>query len=229
MTSALLVFDIDGTLVQTRAGRRAFNRAFQRMFGLAEAANSVAMAGRTDPAIFQDVCGAHGLDHGTYAAWKLEFLAELADEMKLDPGHVLPGVRELLEACRSEAAFFLALGTGNVEEGARLKLAPHDLNRFFPVGGFGTDGTTRDQVIAGAIEKARRHYGMQFEHILILGDTPHDISCGKANQALTIAVATGPFSEAQLHQCHPDLVLRDFTDTRQVMQELHRLMTKRRP
>ncbi len=223
MRSTLLVFDIDGTLITTKAGRRAFNRAFERVFGLSEAARNVPMAGRTDPAIFRDVCAEHSLDPGTFGAWKLEFLAELADAMNEDPGRVLPGVVELVQACAAEPGFHLALGTGNVEEGARLKLAPHDLNQYFPVGGFGADGETRDEVIASGIAKAQALHDRHFDRIIILGDTPHDIGCGRANGCLTVAVTTGPYAAADLQGCQPDLLLPDFADAHRVLQLLRDL------
>lgn len=223
MTSTLLIFDIDGTLISTPAGRHAFNRAIERVYGLRDAARKVAMAGRTDPAIFADICKEHGLDPASFGAWKLEFIAQLAEAMNEDPGHVLPGVRNLVEACANEPGFHLALGTGNVEEGARLKLAPHDLNRYFPLGGFGADGDTRDEVIASGIAKAQARHGRPFDRVIVLGDTPHDIGCGKANRCLTVAVATGPYPMAALQDCTPDLTLPDFAATDQVLRLLRNL------
>ncbi|HLN60339.1 MAG TPA: HAD family hydrolase [Symbiobacteriaceae bacterium] len=208
-TKTLLVFDLDGTLVTTRAGRHAFNRALERVFGLTEAAARVPMAGRTDPEIFREICGQHGLDPAAFGAWKLEFLADLAEQLTHDPGFVHPGVGELLQFCVSDDRFALALGTGNVEEGARMKLAPHDLNRYFPTGGFGEDGATRAELIARAIDRSEEQYGCKFDRVLVIGDTPHDIACGKANGCLTVGVATGYHSREELLQCGADLVLPD--------------------
>ncbi|HYF78370.1 MAG TPA: haloacid dehalogenase-like hydrolase [Symbiobacteriaceae bacterium] len=211
-TSTLLIFDIDGTLVSTKAGRRAFNRALERFFGVADAAEGIPMAGRTDLIIYRDICTRFGLDPGTFGAFKLEFVAQLAEALVDDPGHVLPGVVELLEACEQEPGYMLGLGTGNVEEGARLKLAPHDLNRFFPVGGFGDEGETRDDVIAMAIRRAEAQAGAAFDRVVVIGDTPLDIACGKANRCLTVGVATGYHAREELHACGADLVVADFSD-----------------
>lgn len=222
--SKLLVFDIDGTLIMTPAGRHAFNRALERVFGISNAAASVPMAGRTDPHIFRDVCNEHGLDPAAFGSWKLEFLADLAEAMRADPGYILPGVVELVEACRREPGFRLALGTGNVEEGARLKLAPHDLNKYFPTGGFGADGETRAEVIARGIQRAELLHGGPFDSVIVLGDTPMDIECGKANRCLTVGVATGGYhSEDQLRACGADLILPDFAAVSQVMEMLRRM------
>lgn len=212
MTETLLIFDVDGTLISTKAGRRAFNRALEAFFGVADAAEGIPMAGRTDLIIYRDICQRFGLDPGTFGAFKLEFVAQLAEALNSDPGHVLPGVVELLEACSAEGSFTLALGTGNVEEGARLKLAPHDLNRFFPLGGFGDEGETRDDVIAMAIRRGEARRGGPFDRVVVIGDTPHDISCGKANRCLTVGVATGYHKAHELAQCGADLVVADFSD-----------------
>lgn len=220
MSTTLLVFDIDGTLISTGAGRQAFNRAFERFFGLAGAAATVPMAGRTDPAIFGEVCQQHGVDPQTFGVWKLTFLEELAQALLDDPGHMLPGVLPLLEQLRTMPDFTLALGTGNVEEGARMKLACHDLNRFFPTGGFGADGASRDEVIARAIERSRERHGRRFDRVVILGDTPADILCGRANQGLTVGVATGYHSMQELEACGADVVLPDFSDTATVLAHL---------
>jgi phosphoglycolate phosphatase len=225
VTKTLLVFDIDGTLITTKAGRSAFNRAFERVFGIKDATRSIAMAGCTDTAIFADACNLHGLDPATFGHWKLEFLADLAEAMVKDPGHCLPGVMELVRSCSENPQFALALGTGNVEEGARMKLAPHGLNGYFTTGGFGSDGDTRADVIATGIRRAEGLNGGAFNYVVILGDTPHDILCGQANGCFTVGVATGPFSQQELLGCGADLCLPDFTDpTRLIyfLQNLHK-------
>jgi len=210
--STLLVFDVDGTLITTRAGRKAFNQALERVFGVADAAAGVAMAGRTDPLIYREICEANGWDPGTFGAWKMEFLAALAEHLTHDPGTIHPGVEALLEACSREAGFVLALGTGNVEEGARMKLAPHGLNRYFHTGGFGDDGATRDEVIAKAIARAEAQQGARFDRVLVIGDTPHDIACGRANRCVTVGVATGHHAREELQACGADWVVDDFAD-----------------
>ncbi|HEY3369113.1 MAG TPA: HAD family hydrolase [Symbiobacteriaceae bacterium] len=218
-TTALLLFDVDGTLVWTKAGRRAFNRAFERVFGLENAAGTVPMAGRTDPLIYEEICRQCGLDPGTFGAWKLEFLGELAECLNAEPGVTLPGVVELMEAVAREPGWMVALGTGNVEEGARLKLGAHDLNRFFATGGFGGDGATRAEVIAAGIRKAEAIHGRPFDRVLVIGDTPLDIQCGKANRCLTVGVATGYHGVEELVAAGADLVMPNFADTAGVVSQ----------
>jgi phosphoglycolate phosphatase len=229
MKSVLFVFDVDGTLVTTRAGRKAFNLALERVYGLQDATAGIPMAGRTDPLIFRAICDRHRLDPALFGAWKLEFLADLAEALNADPGIVHPGVGELLALCEEAPEVALALGTGNVEEGARLKLAPHDLNRHFPTGGFGDDGATRDEVIARAIERSRNVHGVAFDQVVVIGDTPLDIQCGKANRCLTVGVATGYYSEQELAACGADLVLSDFGDARASLLRIRSLRLGEKP
>ncbi|HYF93222.1 MAG TPA: HAD family hydrolase [Symbiobacteriaceae bacterium] len=218
-----MIFDVDGTLISTKAGRRAFNHALEKFFGVAGAAEGIPMAGRTDLIIYRDICQRHGLDPGTFGAFKREFVTHLAEQLTHDPGIVHPGVVGLLEACAAEGGYRLALGTGNVEEGARLKLAPHDLNRFFPVGGFGDEGETRDEVIARAIARAQAEQGREYDRVVVIGDTPHDIACGKANRCLTVGVATGYHQCEELRECGADLVAADFSDLNAILTGLRGL------
>ena len=51
----------------------------------------------------------------------------------------MPGVVELVAALAESGEVALGLLTGNWERGARIKLAPFDLNRYFPFGAFGDD------------------------------------------------------------------------------------------
>lgn len=223
MHRTLLIFDIDGTLLSTRAGRTAFNAAFERVFGLERLAETIAMAGRTDSAIYREICEQHRIDPQTFGHWKLEFLAALAVCLESDPGVTLPGARALVESCSRTDNMYLAVGTGNVEEGARLKLAVHRLNPFFPTGGFGSDGENRDAVIAAAVDRAARHYSGSFQQVVVIGDTPHDIRCGIANRCLTVGVATGPSSVSDLLACGADLVVPDFSDPESVRDQIIRL------
>lgn len=219
----LLIFDIDGTLIATSAGRRAFDAALSEVYGVERGTEGLQMAGWTDPAIFARACEKHGLNPAAFPAWKSSFLLHLASELRRDAGRTLPGVWELLSTCLVESDFALTLGTGNVEEGARLKLAPHDLNQFFPDGGFGGDGATRDEVIATAIRRASRRIGGDFGTMVVVGDTPLDIACGKANGCYTVGVATGHFGADILRSSGADVVLQDLSDWKSMVQVFHNL------
>ena len=127
------------------------------------------------------------------------------------PGRLLPGVTELLSQLSQIEEYKLALGTGNLEAGARIKLAPHDLNRFFPVGGFGDDSSERAQIIAAGIAKAKKLYQTEFAKIVVIGDTPRDIACAQANEVYSIAVTTGDHDRAELEAAGATVVLEDLS------------------
>lgn len=223
MTTTLLVFDIDGTLLSTPAGRWAFNRTFERFFGIPDSCATVPMAGRTDLLIYRDVCAAHRLDPEGFAEWREKYLGVLAEALVEDPGIVHPGVVALLKSARLEPGFALALGTGNIEEGARMKLDKHGLNEFFPCGGWGDDGDSRDDMIAAAVGRAAALQGRPFDRVVVIGDTPHDIACGQANRCITLGVATGRHSQDELAACGADVVLANFADTEHVVNLLRTL------
>lgn len=214
----LALFDVDGTLVMTEGcGKRALQRAFAEVYGLADALAGVDLAGRTDPSIVREVCDRHGLQVWRADLFWPAYFGHLADECARAPGQALPGVAGLLQACAARSDLCLALGTGNVERGARTKLAPFDLNRYFPTGGFGDDGENRTELIAAGIRRAEEYYGQQFDAVWVVGDTPRDVASGKANAASTLAVATGWHSTDQLAAAGADRVVADLTATESIV------------
>lgn len=208
----LLIFDLDGTLLSGTSGRRAFRAAFAELCGLPDADQGVAFAGKTDTALFREVITTRGLQGLTPADVAPVYLRHLAAAVAQDPGRLLPGVPALLEQLAALPAVRLALGTGNMEAGARLKLAPHSIGHHFPTGGFATDAEVRSELIRHGIQKATAHYGTAFRRVVVIGDTPLDVACGQANGAATVAVATGPYPQEALHAAGADRVLPDFAD-----------------
>lgn len=210
--AVLLLFDIDGTLLAGKAGRRAFARTFAVLAGDPLAADGIRFAGRTDVSIFEDIVSRSGLGHLKLEDIVPTYLRMLAEEVARDPGRLYPGVRELLDALSREPGFCLALGTGNLEAGARLKLEPHGIWHYFPTGGFADDSPVREELIAAGIRKAERHYGTRFDRVVVIGDTPLDVGSGRANGAATLAVAQGFYGEDELRAAGADRVLPDFQD-----------------
>ena len=172
MPASLVLFDIDGTLVDTAsAGRQALERAFAAIFevdGVSARAAGVEYAGRTDPLILADVARAIGVAERDYDArrddLKRRFLDELASEMRRpEPRRrALPGVAKLLEVLDARENVWLGLLTGNLEAGARAKLEPFGLNRFFPDGGFSSDHHDRREIARIAREKLTARAGIPF-------------------------------------------------------------------
>jgi phosphoglycolate phosphatase len=217
----LVLFDIDGTLVLTgAAGLRAMNKACAELVGHADALAGIPVAGRTDRIILSDVAERVGrpMDAALLQELREKYVAHLREEIQL-PGRgtkaVMPGVRPLLDALARRDDVFVGLLTGNFESGARIKLEHFDLWRYFRCGAFGDDSPDRNALVPFALERARA-CGLPDitpEHILVVGDTPHDVACARAVGAIPVAVATGTFSMEQLQATGAGIVFKDLSDT----------------
>jgi len=128
-------------------------------------------------------------------------------------GGLMPGVLELLEALSRADGIRMGLGTGNFRGGGELKLRHYGIGDYFPgmPGGFGEDSESRDVVIAMAIE--RMSNGRRAARVVVVGDTPHDVTAARANGAVALAVATGRNDAAELAACGADAVMSDLSDT----------------
>ena len=207
--SKLVLFDIDGTLVLTGgAGVSAMNRACQEIIGHADALAGIPVAGRTDWIILHDTLGriGHELDEDLFARLRDAYLRHLREEI-LQPGKgvkdVMPGVRPLLDALGQRDDVFVGLLTGNFEEGARIKLEHFDLWRHFRCGAFGDDAADRNALVPFALARARERglANIPPHHVIVVGDTPHDVACARAVDAVPVGVATGSFSAGELDAC----------------------------
>jgi phosphoglycolate phosphatase len=216
----LVLFDIDGTLLDLKgAGRRAFIRSIEAVFGWQDDIRYVSFAGATDLIVLEQVMAAHGRvmtdeDSRRFFARLPVDLEAAAREPAADPV-IYPGVRELLERLSANPRVVLALVTGNVEACARIKLRRFDLHNHFVLGAFGNEHADRRRIAALALERVQavlpkgRAVGARF----LIGDTPHDIAAARAVDARSIAVATGKFSIEELHAAGADHVLPDLGDT----------------
>jgi phosphoglycolate phosphatase-like HAD superfamily hydrolase len=224
-TEKVLLFDIDATLLKTgQAGLRALDRAFERLYGVAKATSGIHPAGKTDPLIIREMVekSLPGLDPDPeiprVAALYVEYLAE---EVEASAGfHVMPGVPELLEALSRIAGIALGLATGNLKEGAYIKLGRAGLGSYFPFGGFGSDSENRTEVVLAAIRRARDHLRREIppEAVYVIGDTPRDIVHGREAGARTVAVATGGSDVRELALFGPDHLFEDFSCTSRVVE-----------
>lgn len=219
----LILFDIDGTLIDTAgAGRRAMEQAFQQRFdieSISERARGVRFAGMTDRRIIDELLRAAGLPaDGDGARGELEsaYLEALETQMRRqDPRRrILPGVARTLVELEARAAVHLGLLTGNLEAGARIKLEPFDLNRYFPGGGYGSDHRDRREVARIAHDKLSRLYGIIFDpaRVVVVGDTELDVRCAKSNGFRSLAVLSGWGAVEAIHAEGPDAVLDDLSD-----------------
>jgi len=219
----LVLFDIDGTLLSAgRAARDSVLAALEAVYGWRADADAPRrgrydFSGKTDPQIVRelvrDVVGEERCEAGLEEA-----LARYLDELRgrLTPEAVVPkpGIPELLGALAREPRVTLGLLTGNLEAGARLKLEPPGFNDYFPFGAFGSDSADRYQLPPVAVERAWRHCGRDFrgKSIVIIGDSVHDVACGRRLGVRSVAVATGPTPFDGLAAENPDALLGDFSD-----------------
>jgi phosphoglycolate phosphatase-like HAD superfamily hydrolase len=222
----LVCFDIDGTLVHTHgAGRRAIHRALVEVLGTAGPIDRFRFDGRTDGEIVLRLTEAAGLPADEDAVQRVlaRYEALLGTELS-DPAHathVYPGVRAVLEALGARRDCVLGLLTGNVVGGARLKLrsAGIDPDRF-AVGAYGSDHHVRAELPAIARRRAEALLGhpLRGQDVVIIGDTPADMTCGQGIGARAIGVGTASYTTVQLTEAGAHAAFADLSDTAAVVE-----------
>jgi phosphoglycolate phosphatase len=223
----LVLFDIDGTLLTADgAPRRAFHRALLEVYGTAGPIATHAFDGKTDPQIARELLTQAGLpspavDRGLPALWA-SYLRELSMEFARASHRttVLPGIRILLDALEARGSdLVLGLLTGNIEQGAVLKLGSAGIRTPFTIGAFGSDCEQRDGLPRVAVDRARDATGIAFTRsdIVIIGDTPSDVTCGSSLGARAIGVGTGRYHADELDAAGAAAVFTDLTDTSAVI------------
>ena len=225
----LLLFDIDGTILTTvrRAFDFPFSEAIREVLGVEADAANYRAGGKTDPQIIHELLASSGLSHtqveDAIPAIRDRYLDKLRLRVRTAEDAALkPGIPRLLEALYNRRDAVLALLTGNFEAGARMKLEVHGFNRYFPYGAFGDGALDRSPLPLRAVEAVRAHTGRLFEgkDIVIIGDTPHDVRCGRPLGVRTVAVATGPYASDVLRKENPDFLFDDFEDTDRVLEAM---------
>ncbi len=225
MKPALLLFDIDGTLLLSgRAGLRAMTRAFHDTFGVPNAFAGTNFSGRTDSYLVGFALAAAGLPDTPeqHARFRDVYVPILAEEI-LHPGTghkgLMPGARELVEALADHDHLHLALLTGNYRAAAEVKLTHFELWEHFEWGAFSDDAADRNALVPIARLRAEIYDvpAEALERVIVIGDTPHDIDCARVGGAISIAVATGGFTVEELRAAGADIVLADLSDTEQVL------------
>jgi phosphoglycolate phosphatase len=219
--ATVLLWDIDGTLISTAgAGRRAIEKTFERRFGRSDVL-AFPFDGMTDPIILRQGLAALGMDDATIeremGPTLRAYLDVLAD-ICTDAGRfrVHAGIEAALRLCAGREGFSVGLGTGNVEQGARLKLTPVGLNTYFDFGGYGSDHGERAHLIRIGAERGAARLGRPREdcRVVVIGDTPKDIAAAQAIGAECLAVATGSFTVAALTAAGATWAMADLSDPR---------------
>jgi phosphoglycolate phosphatase-like HAD superfamily hydrolase len=211
----LALFDIDGTLIRTHgAGVRAFAQALEAEFQYTAGLEGVSFAGRTDTGLVREFLLRQGVqatpEH--FQRFFDRYVHLLAHHLQTSAGGVVAGVREFMAGLRAlPEPPVLGLLTGNIRLGAEIKLRRYGIWEPFQTGAFADDHEDRDQIAAiararGEALLARRLCG---EEILVVGDTPLDIRCGRAIGARVLAVGTGGAAIEELRSHRPDWLAAD--------------------
>jgi len=224
----LVLFDIDGTLVRwaTDAHRAALEHALLRVHGVKLSVRDapLSLAGRTDgqiarAALLRAGVSAERIDDRADAVREAccrEYARVCPEDLS---GAVVPGVAALLEWLAARPECRLGLLTGNYEAVARLKLARAGIGRFFEGGAFGSDSEDRAALPAIARRRFGRRGAPYARHrTVVIGDTPRDIACARADGVRCVAVTTGPYGVDELREA--DAVAGDAASLRQALVRL---------
>jgi phosphoglycolate phosphatase-like HAD superfamily hydrolase len=230
--SRLVLFDIDGTLLLTAgAGRRAITEALSDEVDDPAAFAGIRFDGKTDPQIVVEMLALAGQEerHESERVRRLcdRYVGLLARELERPTTRttLMPGVEPLLDRLERTPGVLLGLLTGNLAEGAAMKLRSGGIDPSrFVVGAYGSDAAHRPALPPIAARRAERYFGRvpRGPEVVIIGDTPADIHCGSGISARAVAVATGGYSVSELAACGPHVVFEDLSDTELVVEAILR-------
>lgn len=221
----LILFDIDGTLTRTRNGYLPFNEAIFKTFGFAGDIRTVVPDGNTDPLIVKDIFAKAAVEVTVGPAQWQQFTSQLETSYR---DHVargatvigpLPGADALLRRLALADDFHASVVTGNFEATARVKLQSAGLADYLARGAYASDSEHRPDLPAIAKERHERASGRSISpaNCVIVGDTPKDLDCARANGMKCLLVGTGRYPVEELEYWRPDACLADLSDTEEVV------------
>jgi HAD superfamily hydrolase (TIGR01549 family) len=226
MKNKLLLFDIDGTLISAHGiPKKAMGKVLSRRYASFNYDKSYDFSGRTDPEIIEHLLKYDNKKVSDILITQIleEFCVELEQELTTNHRPVIhPGVEDLIEDLDSIENVSLGLVTGNVAEGARIKLEAVDLYKYFPVGGFGDDSKRRNDLPPIAKTRAQDYYHCAFSDtdIWIIGDSIYDVECARVNSLRCLAVCTGFTNRQELYMAGPEILVDNMSDTVQIRDTL---------
>lgn len=219
----LVLFDIDGTLLYSQGNARyALLDAIKKVCGN-NINESISMAGKTDRLIIYDVLSENYSKNEVLEIFPKivpHYLESLKNYFTKDRGvGVFDGVMEILLSLKDKDEILLGLLTGNIKEGAQIKLGVYDLFDFFQLGAFGDDGFYRNELPDVAVKRAKDKFNKEFieKDIIIIGDTIHDVECGRHLGVKSIAVCSNKSMEKELRDSKPDYFFDDLTNVPEVL------------
>ncbi len=229
MAKKLLLFDIDGTLLESGgAGMASLAQGFAAAFP--EVADqpfpNLDLGGATDGGVSQFLFSHFEMEDSPeqrerfYLGYLDTLPRQIAHFRAAGEGFVLPGITDLLSGLQErEDEFILGLLTGNLRRGAEVKLRSYELDHFFSFddGSYGDDHDDRNELGPIALERVRQTYGVPIDQAIVIGDTSRDVDCARAAGFPVIATATGHASYDALAETDPDYLLHDLSDTEMVL------------
>lgn len=215
MRPTILLFDVDGTLITTGgAARRAIERAFADRYGRRDAL-AFPFDGMTDRAIVRTALARIGVEPAETEIddFLAVYLGHLEEELERSTTcRIHAGMERAVGEASEREGYAVGLGTGNVREGARLKLERVSFFTPFRFGGFGCDHEDRAELIRIGAERGAAHLNVPLPEcrVVVIGDTPRDVAAARAIWAESIGVATGSFSVQDLLACGATYAFEDF-------------------
>ena len=226
-TKKLFLFDLDGTLITTGgAGLRALDHTFKDLFGIDTVLDGVSPSGKTDPAIFREILAKKMNKEMTqldFEKIKERYLEALSNEIENKPSSKsLAGVEEFLRGLEDRDDIVVGLGTGNLEDGAKIKLRPTNLLGYFKFGGYGSDAEDRAEMLKVGHKRGEEEVQENFPpaDVYVIGDTPLDVLAAKKAGYKSIAVASGNKTIDELRPSNPDYLIQEMGEAIPLTQTL---------
>ncbi|MEN3044723.1 MAG: HAD hydrolase-like protein [Candidatus Hydrothermales bacterium] len=226
MEKIMLLFDIDGTLIYSGgAGIRSIEKSFIKLYGLKNAMENISPDGKTDPLIIEEVFldklnRKPSLDEVKRVL--AVYLENLKVEIYNEKYKVFEGVIDFLEWAQKTEKFILGLATGNLEEGAKIKLKPSGLLRYFEFGGYASDSPERSEILKRAYERGNQiaiRGKFKIKEVFVIGDTPRDILAAKRAGFLSIGMALFNHSKKELLKAGANYAFESYKELKKFLSQ----------